>query len=160
MRKWLISFIFWSISASVAAETLTLLNWEDYIPEDILTTFETQTGHRISVKTYDSLEEAQKMLTSGEKFDLLVLSSHLVAENSTKLLALDWGKIPNIKNLDKQFVDPPYDRGNSVSLPYQWGTTGFGYHREKLGTEVTSWKALFEFDGEIDEKSSVQRSSI
>jgi spermidine/putrescine-binding protein len=53
--------------------------------------------------------------------------------------------IPNLTNLDKEFVDTDYDPGNRYTVPWQWGTTGIGFNRAKVpGGKLDSWSAVFE----------------
>jgi len=59
--------------------------------------------------------------------------------------------IPNIKGIAKELLNTPFDPGNKYSVPYQWGTTGFGYNSEKISGKVDSWDILWnpEFKGKI-----------
>ena len=52
--------------------------------------------------------------------------------------------MPNLTNLDKEFVETDYDPGNRYTVPWQWGTTGIGFNRKRTGEEVDSWAAVFE----------------
>lgn len=36
-----------------------------------------------------------------------------------------------MKNLDKDFMDLPFDPDNKYSIPYFWGTVGILYNPEK-----------------------------
>jgi spermidine/putrescine transport system substrate-binding protein len=50
--------------------------------------------------------------------------------------------IPNVKNLDPRFRNAAYDPGNQYSIPWQWGTTGIGFDKNKVGGSVTDWDAF------------------
>ena len=53
--------------------------------------------------------------------------------------------IPNLTNLDREFVETDYDPGNRYTVPWQWGTTGVGYNRTNVpGGKVDSWAAVFD----------------
>ena len=43
---------------------------------------------------------------------------------------LDHSKVPNIKNLDPNYMNMPYDRNNKYSLPYFFGTVGILYNKQ------------------------------
>ena len=131
-----------SLSTSHAAE-LRMLNWEAYIPDSVLEKFHAKTSHTISVETYDSLDEAIAIISGNRRYDILVLSSHIIAKHKDKLLALDHKQLPNLKYLSTDFADPPYDSNNQVSIPYQWGTTGFGYNTDAFPARLNSWADLF-----------------
>jgi spermidine/putrescine-binding protein len=52
--------------------------------------------------------------------------------------------IPNLSNLDREFVETDYDPGNRYSIPWQWGTVGIGYNRTRVpGGTVDSWGSVF-----------------
>ena len=55
---------------------------------------------------------------------------------------LDLSLIPNVKNLDPRFRNAAYDPGNQYSIPWQWGTTGIGFDKTKVGGAVTDWDAF------------------
>jgi len=66
--------------------------------------------------------------------------------------------VPNLRNLDKIFVETDYDPGNKYSVPWQWGTTGIGYNaRHVPGGKVDSWKSLFEPDKAVFGRVSLLR---
>jgi spermidine/putrescine transport system substrate-binding protein len=58
------------------------------------------------------------------------------------LQKIDLEKIPNVTNLDPRFRNAAYDPGNQYSIPWQWGTTGIGFDKNKVGGEVTDWDAF------------------
>ena len=55
---------------------------------------------------------------------------------------LDLSLIPNVVNLDPRFRTAAYDSGNKYSIPWQWGTTGIGFDKTKVGGSVTDWDAF------------------
>jgi spermidine/putrescine transport system substrate-binding protein len=57
---------------------------------------------------------------------------------------LDLSKIPNAKNVTPSFLKPPYDPEGKYSLPYQWGTMGLVYRKDKLPGFVPTWAAVLE----------------
>jgi spermidine/putrescine-binding protein len=58
------------------------------------------------------------------------------------LQKIDLSKIPNVVNLDPRFRNAAYDPGNQYSIPWQWGTTGIGFDKTKVGGPVTDWDAF------------------
>lgn len=128
------------------AGKLNIYIWSAYLPKEVLDKFTAKTGIKVNFDTYDSNEALLEKLQSGvADYDLVVPSDYmvriLVAE---KLIQpLDHAKLPNIANLDPRFLDKKFDPKNAYSLPYFWGTTGFGYNKAKLGV-LDSWQALFD----------------
>ena len=56
----------------------------------------------------------------------------------------DRSKIPNFKNVGKNYKGLPYDPTNRYSVPYQWGTTGILYNKKALGTLEPSWDPMWD----------------
>jgi spermidine/putrescine transport system substrate-binding protein len=44
-------------------------------------------------------------------------------------------------------MDQAFDKGNAVSIPKNWGTTGIAYWSSKVNPGVTSWKEFFDVAG-------------
>ncbi len=78
--------------------------------------------------------------------DVVVPPDHLVpAMVKLKLLApLRHENIPNLKNLDDQFANPPYDRGNHYTVAYQWGTVGVYLRKTNNKPVAPTWGILFD----------------
>ena len=47
-------------------------------------------------------------------------------------MALDHSKIPNMANINKDFLDPIYDPGRKFSMPYTWLVLGLGFRKSKM----------------------------
>lgn len=133
-------------AAAKEAGKLNIYIWSAYLPKEVIDKFAADTGIKVNFDTYDSNEALLEKLQSGvADYDLVVPSDYmvkiLVAE---KLIQpLDHAKLPNIANLDPRFLDKKFDPKNQYSLPYFWGTTGFGYNKQKLGA-LDSWQAIFD----------------
>jgi len=127
------------------AKKLNFYNWTDYIADDTIPNFEKQTGIKVTYDNYSSNDELfAKMRTGNTGYDIIVpTDATLVTMIHAGLIdTLDLANVPNIKNLDPRFRNPPYDPGNQHSVPWQWGTTGIGFDKTKVGGEVTDWDAF------------------
>jgi spermidine/putrescine transport system substrate-binding protein len=84
------------------------------------------------------------MRTGGSGFDIIVpTDATLVKMKHAGLVQpLDLSLIPNVKNLDPRFRNAAYDPNNQYSIPWQWGTTGIGFDKRKVGGAVTDWDAF------------------
>lgn len=95
---------------------------------------------------YESNEEMIAKLQAGgvSQYDLIFPSDFYVPSIIQLRLVqpLDHGKLPNLRNLDDKFKNPPFDPGNRYSVAYQWGTTGLVYRKDKVG-KPESWAVLF-----------------
>ncbi|GAO76588.1 ABC transporter substrate-binding protein [Meiothermus ruber] len=128
-------------------QTLQLYTWTDYIDPSIVRDFEQATGIKVRITYYESNEEMQAKLQAGgvSQFDLVVPSDFIVPVliNLKLLQPLDKSKIPNLKNLDPKFANPPYDPGNRYTVGYLWGTVGLMYRTDIFKTPPASWSVLF-----------------
>ncbi len=134
--------------AMAQGNTLQLYTWTDYIDPSIVKDFEKATGIKVRITYYESNEEMQAKLQAGgvSQFDLVVPSDFIVPVliNLKLLQPLDKGKIPNLKNLDPKFANPPFDPGNRYTVGYLWGTVGLMYRTDIFKTPPASWNVLFE----------------
>ena len=56
---------------------------------------------------------------------------------------IDFENIPNMKYIDKGFLNPIYDETNEYSVPYMWGTFGILYNKKMVKEPVDSWDILW-----------------
>lgn len=142
-------------SSAFAAEEVRVYNWSDYIAEDTLEKFTAETGIKVIYDVYDSNEILEAALLSGRSgYDLVVPSNHYVAKqiSAQAFEKLDHSKLPNRANLNPDLMDDleNVDPGSQFSLPYLWGTNGYGYNegriREILGDSAPtdSWALVFD----------------
>jgi spermidine/putrescine transport system substrate-binding protein len=135
---------------ALAADTLYLYNWNNYITEETLQRFEARCGCRVKQDYYSDNEEMLAKLEAGATgYDILVPTGNtvetLIRQNALK--PLDRRQIPNLGNIKPEFMDPWYDPGNRYSVPYAFSVTLIGYNAEKLrelGLPMDSWALIFE----------------
>ena len=126
---------------------LLLYNWNDYIDPDIIADFEAEYGVRVVQDFYPSNEELlARVLAGGAQYDVVVPSDYMIEImiEEELLLPLTGAAIPNVVNVDDDFIDPPYDPGLTFSVPYLWGTTGLGVNVGLLGDVEPSWDLVFD----------------
>lgn len=131
-----------------ASEQLNLFIWSEYIDPKVVTQFEQKFDCKVVIDLYEDAESMLAKVQGGgvSLYDVVVPPDHMVpAMAKLKLLApLNPAKIPNIKNLDPQFVNPPYDRSNRFTVPYQWGTVGLFVRTAKDNSMPDSWAVIFD----------------
>jgi spermidine/putrescine transport system substrate-binding protein len=126
---------------------LSVYNWSTYIDPAVLKEFEKKFSAKVQYDTYESNDDLYAKLKPGNPgYDVIFPSDYMVTIMGKENLVeeLDKANIPNIKNVDPKFLGAPFDKENKYSLPYQWGTMGFGYNIKKTGGEISSWKTAFE----------------
>ena len=125
---------------------LNIYNWEDYFGPTTLGDFEKKFGVRVNLETFEDEEEVFSMLQAHPgRYDIIIASNDAIRELiAMRLLAeIDIGNIPNLKNIEGKFRNPPYDPGHRHSVPYLWGTTGIAINRSFIQEEVVSWSILW-----------------
>ncbi|WP_269530884.1 extracellular solute-binding protein [Chitinimonas sp. BJYL2] len=143
-----------SLAASAAGK-LHVYNWNDYIADDTVASFEKQFDVKVKYETYDSNEVLQTRLMSGRTdYDIVVPSLEFVPRQIEAGIyqKLDKRKLPNYVHLDKRLLAKmqSIDPGNAYMIPYMWGTTAFAINvnkvRQALGKEAMPadrWELLF-----------------
>ncbi len=129
------------------AKELHIYNWSEYIDPEIYEEFEQEFSVKVIEDTFSSNEDLLAKLQAGATgYDIIVPSDYMVAIMiELDLLAeINYDNIPNFKNIDAKFKDPPYDPGNKYSVPYQWGTTGIGYNADLFEEAPDSWSYIFD----------------
>lgn len=132
---------------SKLSKSVSFYNWGDYIDPDILKQFKADCGVDVVYDTFSSNEDLLAKLQGGATgYDLIVPSDYMVAImiNLKMLKPLDFANIPNMSNLDKDFLNQSYDPGNKYSVPYLWGAAGIGYDADKVTTPPDSLASLFD----------------
>jgi len=133
--------------SGIAQGVVNVFNWEDYINEDVLAMFETETGIKVNMMNFTTNEDMLvKVRNSPQSFDVLFPSDYaierLISENM--LAELNFDHIPDFQYIDENLTDPDYDPSNQYSVPYMWGTVGILYNTTMVSEPVTSWSSLYD----------------
>jgi putrescine transport system substrate-binding protein len=126
---------------------LNVYNWSDYIDDRTIPLFQALTNLRVNYDVYSSNEDLLARMKSGPiDYDIIVPTNNFIPTYMKLDLIepLRQDLIPNLTNLDKEFVETDYDPGNRYTVPWQWGTTGIGFNTKQAGDQVDSWAAVFE----------------
>ena len=127
---------------------LNIFNWDTYVAPDTISGFEAASGLRVRYDLFASNDELFAKLRAGNPgYDVIFPSNNYAARlaEAGLLEPLDHGRIPNIANLEPEFMAVEFDPGRRFSLPYFWGTTGIGYRQSRVD-RPSSWAALFTDD--------------
>ncbi|MDU2016510.1 MAG: spermidine/putrescine ABC transporter substrate-binding protein, partial [Staphylococcus epidermidis] len=143
----MISHWFKSKDNTHSNEKLYVYNWGEYIDPSLIKKFEKETGIQVVYETFDSNEAMEaKIRNGGTHYDVAFPSEYTVQKlKKAKLLeTLNHDKIPNIRNLDNDYMNLSYDPNNRYSIPYFFGTVGILYDKEKYPNETfDSWEDLY-----------------
>ena len=142
-----ISHWFKSQDNTSTGEKIYVYNWGEYIDPDLIKQFEKETGIQVVYETFDSNEAMEaKIRNGGTHYDVAFPSEYTVQKlkRENLLEPLDHSKVPNIKNLDPNYMNMPYDRNNKYSLPYFFGTVGILYNKQAYPNEDFSSTTLYQ----------------
>jgi spermidine/putrescine transport system substrate-binding protein len=142
----------WTCPEGFAGQTLSIYNWSTYVAPDTISNFEAACGVTVIYDVFDSGDTLLSRLRQGNPgYDIAVPPDQSIQIMIVEGLIepLDLSQIPNFANLKSSLADPAYDPGNVYSIPYQWGTIGIGYDRNKVGGDITSWNQVWDYDGPV-----------
>lgn len=127
---------------------LYVYNWGEYIDPALLKKFEKKYGIRVILETFDSNESMlAKIKNGGTHYDIAVPSEYAIQKMKEEklLIPIDHKKLPNLKNINPDFMNLDFDKGNKYSIPYFWGTVGILYNPDKTkGIDFSRWDSLWD----------------
>lgn len=150
--RWLLSLaaLFGAGGTALAADTLYLYNWNNYISEDTVRRFEAHCRCQLKQDYYSDNEEMLAKLEAGAVgYDILVPTGNAVESlvRRRALREIDTSRLPHYHNIKGEFLDRWFDPGNRYSVPYATSITLLGYNANKmkeLGLPTDSWALIFE----------------
>jgi spermidine/putrescine transport system substrate-binding protein len=157
MKKVLLLFcaLCFIVSCNKNKNVVNVYNWTEYIPNEVISQFEKETGIKVIYSTYDSNElmYSKLKIAGGSGYDLVFPSTYFVSKMAKEglLEELDHGKFTNTHHLNPALMNMSYDDGNKYSLPFLWGTTLIAYNEKYIKGDITSWRDLWreEYKGYI-----------
>lgn len=126
--------------------TLRLFMWSEYIDPEVVQAFEKQHGVRVVIDTFESNEAMlAKLQGGGASYDLATPSNYVIQTMlRTKLLQpMDKAQLKNFGNVAAGFVNPPFDPGNTYTVPYQFAATGLAYNSGRYTPGQEDWSLIF-----------------
>lgn len=138
-----------SIPAFAKQRIVNVYAWTGEIPESFLQQFEKETGIHVNFSTYPNNEIMYAKIRSNPRagYDVIMPSSYFVDRMRRQglLYKLDKNKLPNWGNLDKQFLNLPFDPKSEYCAPYIWGSTGIFYNTKYFSHQnINRWSDLWE----------------
>lgn len=126
-----------------ATETLTLLNWEEYLSTAVIQRWQAETGVAIQQIYFDSGDKRDEVLAKPDHQIDLVLTELI---SSTRfgdrdlLEPISDTALPNLGNISQRWRDSC----GAYSVPYLWGTLGIAYRSDRITEVPQSWAELLE----------------
>lgn len=130
----------------VTSTEVNLFVWTEYIPQDMIDCFEMVYGIEVNRDEYSSNEEMYaKISAGGASYDLVQPTDYIVSLmiRQELLEKLDKSKLPNLENLDPNYLNLPFDPNNEYTLPYQAGTDAIVFNSDTVENPPASWADLW-----------------
>ncbi|PXA82942.1 spermidine/putrescine ABC transporter substrate-binding protein [Nostoc sp. 3335mG] len=126
---------------------INFYNWDTYIGKTTLKDFKAASGVQVDMSLFSNNDELFAKLRGGNQgYDVIVPTNDFVQRmaQANMLEPLDHAKIPNLKNVAPDFLNPPFDPGRKWSMPYTWLVLGLGYRKSKIQGVPDDWKWVFD----------------
>jgi len=142
-----------SVGAASAEGKLSLYNWFEYIPQELLDKFAAEYDIEVTMDTYDSNETLLSTLKAGKIgiYDVAIPSDYMVAILAAEgmLDTFEPGELSNFANIEPSWMDVPFDPGRHSSVPYQVGSTSFSVNRDAYQGDIDTWEIMFNPPAEL-----------
>ncbi|MBG0821331.1 spermidine/putrescine ABC transporter substrate-binding protein [Planomonospora sp. ID91781] len=143
-------------NADLSKQSLTVTVWDGYTPKELPQEIKSKLKFDLKVTLHDTNEVAMAKLTSGADTGIdvaFVSGQYAQALNEAGLLEpLHPELIPNLANLYPEAKELAYDKGNTFSVPYTWGTTGICYREDLVKAVPSSWNDILDPPAEAKKK--------
>jgi len=135
-------------SRQAPSRQLNLFAWSEYVPRPVIEGFEKETGIKVNYETFASNEEMLAKLVSGAtRYDVIQPSEYTVEalRKEKRLMAIDWSKVPNVKNIAPEYQHLPHDPQQQYTVPWMAGTVGIVVNTERIPAgEVKGYRDVFQ----------------
>ncbi len=138
--------VFAATSCGASKKSLHVYNWGDYIDPSIVKQFEKEFNCKVKMDFFDSNESMYaKIKAGGGGYDLIVPSSYYadIMFKQKMVQPLDKSKLPNVANVDPEYLKKAVDSKMEYCVPYLISFTGIGYNKDKVKNFRPSWR-MFE----------------
>lgn len=130
-------------ATTVSADTLRLLTWGGYAPDDVIAMFEEESGHTVEVTTSNNEEMIAKLrATNGGGFDLAQPSQDRIASAQEEFgiyKPIDMSRVDAAQFIPSMLAatatNTTYE-GEVFGLPHVWGTSGLVVNTAEAGQVV------------------------
>lgn len=147
---------------STTKRELVLLNWSEYMDQDLIKDFEE--GFQVDVREvyFESDEMRDDILveTDAVGYDIVVVNGATLRQYKLRdwLEPIDETNIPNLRHIDQRWMKL-FPESEGFAVPFAWGTTGIAYRSDLLEKPITRWRQLFEPAEELKGKITLIKYS-
>ena len=141
----MMSSLFVGCSKSQTSE-INFFNYGENIDDETLKEFEEKYNIKVNMETFDDMEAMYSKVKSGAgQYDVVLVSDALMPRmiNEKLIQKINKENIPNISQMDEQYLNLEMDPDNKYSVPYMFGTVGIIYNKDVIKEDVKSWDILW-----------------
>jgi spermidine/putrescine transport system substrate-binding protein len=135
-----------SCSKKAAGEkVLHLYTWADYFNPEVIKRFEAAHSCKVEMDTFDANEAMYAKLKAGATgYDVITPSSYMVRTLAREgmLMDLPHDKLPNLSNIDREYLKSALDPEMKHSVPYMMAPTCLAYLKSKIPDAPRTWRLL------------------
>lgn len=131
-----------------AREELVLYTWEGMFPQDILDSFEQETGIKVNYVNFDTDETMLAKLEAfrGGDYDIVIADDYIIetAVSENLIAELDKSKLPSIGNINPVYQGQFYDPEDKYTVPYGAGVQTIVYDPSAVELEIKGYADLWD----------------
>lgn len=129
---------------------VNIICWTEYIPQELFDNFETETGIKVNVTYYSSMDEMLAKVTSSSKdtFDVIMdgTSYYNAFLEDGIIEEMDLSKLSNLDNISEEFRVNEYDPEGKYGIPYMGANAVIAVNTDVIQDEITGYKDLLNPD--------------
>jgi spermidine/putrescine-binding protein len=137
-----------SSSSGGKGEQLILYTWAEMFPQDILDSFEQDTGIAVNYVNFDTDETMLTKLqtANGGDYDLIVADDYIIETAIAEGLVqrLDKSKLSNYGNINPLYQKPFYDPRDEYTVPYGAGVMTLVYDPARVSKQIQGYGDLWD----------------
>ncbi|MBS7576769.1 MULTISPECIES: spermidine/putrescine ABC transporter substrate-binding protein [unclassified Enterococcus] len=134
--------------SEASKETLNVIGWSEYVPEDVISNFESENNVTVNYTTFSDPDEMlAKVQSSAEGTYDMVLAPGMYVQTFKSLdmlEKLDQAALTNIDNLDDASRNQAYDPEGEYSVPYLGTVIAIAANTDLVSEEFTSYSQLLD----------------
>lgn len=135
-----------STSADGKSKEVNLICWSEYLPDDVIESFEKEYGVNINMTTFSAPDEMLAKLQSSAEgtYDMIIgpVKDVPALKSEGVIDKLDTGKIENYKNIDLSYLGNINDPNNEYSIPYLSASVVIAVNTDVIKDNITSYEDL------------------
>ncbi|MEI6056927.1 MAG: spermidine/putrescine ABC transporter substrate-binding protein [Lentisphaerota bacterium] len=134
------------VSCSKNTRTLYVHTWAEYLCPEVIADFEKKYNCEVKVVLdyFDSNEAmyAKLKITGGGEYDIVIPSGYMASlmKRNDFIDDIDKSQIPNLKNIEMQYLQKMNDPDMKYSVPYGIGFCVLGYNKSKIPDLKPTWQ--------------------